>query len=122
MNPIGVLLLVICIIAAKFVCKSTKGHFFQEQKMSGSAAMRDVTTASLFQESFHSCSLKCECNYVIKDIRTGEFSIREKEEDLPTDMQYFRIWKKMKPGKHYNAKCITKDVASMFLIAIAPPP
>ena len=100
MNPINIFLLVTCVMAGKGACTSTMGHFFHEQHLPDSNVMKDTATTSPLQESFHFCSSKEECNYIIKDSRNGVFSAKEKEGDLPADKRYFRIWKKIKPGIH----------------------
>ena len=114
MIPTVIVLSVACIIAAKGT--SIMGNFFHVQQSPESSLMSGTVGTSLLQRSFHLCSLEGECNYVIQDIRTGEFNIREKEEDLPAEKKYFRIWKKTKPGKNNKGKSIPTDVVFTFSI------
>ena len=109
----AITLLVACIMAAKGA--SLTGSFFHEQQFPESNLLNDTAGTSHLQRSFHLCSLKSECNYVIQDIRTGEFHFREKEEDLPGEKRHFRIWKKAKPGNHDKEIGIPNRVVLTFL-------
>ena len=112
MSPIHTFLLVTCLVVTEVACTSTMGHFFHEQHLPDSNVMKDTATTSFLQESFHFCSGKEECNYVIKDTENGVISIRENEEHLPADKRYFRIWKKIKPGIYDLITCTIMYAAS----------
>ena len=104
-----ILAIAICISFKSFATLTSQGVFFEELESSNSNVVGDRTLASLTDAPFHYCYSNSDCNYVIKDTRTGKFSIKEKEDNLPAEKQFLRIWKKVKPGM------FTKGLSSIFI-------
>lgn len=73
---------------------ATTGTWFQEMT---SISENDH---DIFNEYFHRCSLKEQCNFVVNDLNKNIFNEVSDEKDLPTDKNVYAIWKKMKKGKH----------------------
>ena len=100
MNPFSLLFLHSSVLPVLFAYASSMGHFFHEQEIPNSNVMRETAMVNLFDAPFHRCSLENECNFVLKDTRSGVFSIKDSENDLPVDKRYLRIWRKFKSGKY----------------------
>ena len=69
---------------------------FFEETSSLSVIENDHDTESwVIHKKYHQCSMKNDCNFVVKDIRSKQFSTFENVKDLPSDKEWLRIWKKM---------------------------
>ena len=53
----------------------------------------------IIHKSFHKCLLSEYCNYVIKNLTNGTFSLCNSTADLPRNRTGLRIWKKSYHGK-----------------------
>ena len=99
MNKImHILILYASMLPVVHACSMTMGHFFIEEHFPNSNLMKETIMNDL-EPSFHWCSSKEDCNYVVKDTKSGEFNTKGSEVDLPSDKQYLRIWRKIEPGK-----------------------
>ena len=83
------------------------GTFYQEITESDGTTIdaESIHQSTLIHESFHQCSMKETCNYVIKDIASGSFLLYDKEDDLPQNKTGLRIWKKI----HFGKCCIKSN-------------
>ena len=77
---------------------STMGHFFHEEQLPDSNITKE-TMMITSESTFHWCSLKEECSYVVKDTRNGKFHTKSSEADLPIDKRYLHSWKKVQQGE-----------------------
>ena len=98
MKIVQVLAAYFCIVTASFANLASHGVFFDELEFHNQDVTSETTLASLFETPFQTCYSNDYCNFVVKDTRTGKFSTKEKESDLPAEKQFRRIWKKVKPG------------------------
>ena len=98
MKIVQVLAAYFCIVTASFANLASHGVFFDELEFPNQDVTSETTLASLFETPFQTCYSNDYCNYVVKDTRTGKFSTKEKESDLPAEKKFQRIWKKVKPG------------------------
>ena len=53
----------------------------------------------IIHKSFHKCSISRYCNYVIKNLTHGTFSLCNSSTDFPRNRTGIRIWKKSYHGK-----------------------
>ena len=53
----------------------------------------------IIHKSFHKCSISQYCNYVIKNLTSGKFSLYNNNADFPSNKTVLRIWKKSYYGK-----------------------
>ena len=56
---------------------------------------------AFIHKSFHECSLKSICKYVINDMSNGKFTIYNSEYKLPLKKKGLRIWKKLYQGEDH---------------------
>ena len=86
------------------------GTFYEEITESDGKTIyaESMHRSSLIHKSFHQCSMKETCNYVIKDIASGSFLLYNSEDDLPQNRTGLRIWKKI-----YFGKCCIKSNSLM---------
>ena len=86
------------------------GTFYEEITESDGKTIyaEPMQRSSFIHKSFHQCSIKETCNYVIKNIASGSFLLYDSEDDLPQNKTGLRIWKKI-----YHGKCYIKSHSLM---------
>eukprot|EP00112_Aurelia_sp_Birch-Aquarium-sp1_P005019 Seg1569.9 transcript_id=Seg1569.9/GoldUCD/mRNA.D3Y31 product=Tenascin-X protein_id=Seg1569.9/GoldUCD/D3Y31 len=85
---------------------AAKGVWFQEitsnvdRKQDGHGTM-----TSFFSKHFHKCSMKKQCQFVLRDLKTNEHREVTSENDLPQNRDGYQIWKKIEEkGKKIEEK------------------
>ena len=58
-----------------------------------------IKRTPMIHRSYHQCSMKEYCNYIIKNLTSNEFTLYNSEEDLPRKRTTLRIWRKVYTGK-----------------------
>ena len=74
--------------------KHTTGTWFQKISDCSENAY------DVFNKNFHQCSMKEECNFLVKNLKTKVFKIVFEEKDLPTNQKGFVVWRKMRKGEY----------------------
>ena len=75
---------------------STTGTYYDEIELPDAIKIDEPLATGVFiDQSFHICSLRDGCNYIIKDTRNNEYTLLEKEADIPANKDFLRIWRKM---------------------------
>ena len=73
----------------------TKATFYREVSLPGSIE-NDISAAPiLINKGHYQCSIEDTCNYVVKDLRSLTYTTHNKEEELPSMSDWYRIWRKM---------------------------
>ena len=77
------------------------GSFFEEiSAIDGNTINEEsMQRTPIIQKSFHQCSMKELCNYVVKYVPTGKFTLYDSEDDLPQNRTGLQIWKKVYHGR-----------------------
>ena len=75
--------------------------FYEEiSEADGSTIVEEsMKRTPMIHRSYHQCSMKEYCNYIIKNLTSNEFSLYNSEEDLPRKRATLRIWRKVYTGK-----------------------
>eukprot|EP00112_Aurelia_sp_Birch-Aquarium-sp1_P016560 Seg377.4 transcript_id=Seg377.4/GoldUCD/mRNA.D3Y31 product=Fucolectin-1 protein_id=Seg377.4/GoldUCD/D3Y31 len=84
-------LVLLCIVTAYVVQSKQKGAYFEEHPGYGEDTKASITT-SLFQKAFHQCSIEDRCRYVIKNLKTNEYSKALSEHELPENRGDHKVW------------------------------
>ena len=66
----------------------------------------------IFNRNFHQCSLKEECSFVFRLLKSSVFTGVYDEKDLPTDRGGYTIWKKMRTGE-----CVYESLYSCWIFS-----
>eukprot|EP00112_Aurelia_sp_Birch-Aquarium-sp1_P023786 Seg723.3 transcript_id=Seg723.3/GoldUCD/mRNA.D3Y31 product=Tenascin-R protein_id=Seg723.3/GoldUCD/D3Y31 len=85
---------------------AAKGVWFQE--ITGNVGRNQDghgTMTSFFSKHFHKCSMKKQCQFVLRDLKTNEHREVTSENDLPQNREGYQIWKKIEEkGKKIEEK------------------
>ena len=86
----------IFLVACYCMCNAIVSAVFYMEVSLPESIKSDASTATMSVHKFHyQCNLRDTCNFVIKDTRSQKYTIYDKEDDLPSDRHWYRIWRKM---------------------------
>ena len=97
---LGILFISIFLIASEiYVCAA--GMFYEEitEAVGHTINGESIQQSALIHKSFHLCSMKESCNYIIKDTTRGNFILYDSEDQIPQNKFGLRIWKKLYLGE-----------------------
>ena len=77
------------------------GTFYEEITESDGKTIyaEPMQRSSFIHKSYHQCSMKETCNYVIRDTTNETFLLYNSEDELPQNKTGLRIWKKIYHGE-----------------------
>ena len=80
---------------------AAKGAWFQEIAGNVNTYQQGHSTmTSWFSKNFHKCNLNKHCKFVLRNLKTNEYSEVAGENDLPQNRDEYQIWeKKEEKGK-----------------------
>ena len=78
-------------LALAFCTATNAGVYFKE--ITG-AENKNGNVASLVYKKFHSCGMKKNCNFVIRNLQSDKYSTASMEQHLPANTEGYNIWKK----------------------------
>ena len=95
-------ILMICLLVAHPIFDAN-GIFYEEiSEGDGNTIIEDsMQRTSIIHRSFHACSMKKDCKYVIKELASGMLTLYNRGSDLPLKRIGLRIWKKTYHGKTF---------------------
>lgn len=67
---------------------------FVEMPNIGSSQNQDMSKTIFTDASFHECSMKNACNFVVRDQRTGAYALYSQEKDIPDNQAGLQVFKK----------------------------
>ena len=98
MRVLGII--IICLLASHTISGANGVYYEEISATDGNIIIEaSMQRTPIIHKSFHQCSITAYCNYVIKNLTTGHFSMYNSASDLPLNRTGLHIWKKLYHGK-----------------------
>ena len=89
-----------CLLASHSIVDAAETFYEEISVNNGNTYIEgSMQRTPIIHKSFHKCSISRFCNYVIKNLTNGTFSLCNSSTDLPRNRTGLRIWKKIYHGK-----------------------
>ena len=83
-----------------FESAKSSGSFFKPEN--GYANEKEQTESIIFKNIYHQCGLKKDCLFVAMNTMDNSYKTISKVEDLPTDKENNKVWRKIPESKFHR--------------------